>query len=58
MTEPEFLITDFAKFERPAQLHIAYQVLHKYIDLKGSPPKPYCKVTFIYLSALKLDCCF
>lgn len=26
MNEPEFLFTDFAKFERPPQLHIAFQV--------------------------------
>jgi ubiquitin-activating enzyme E1 len=43
LAEPEFMITDFAKFDRPAQLHIAYQALHKFVDLKGSPPKPYCK---------------
>ncbi len=26
LDEPEFLVSDFAKFERPAQLHIGFQV--------------------------------
>lgn len=24
--DPEFLVTDFAKFDRPAQLHLGFQV--------------------------------
>ena len=36
IAEPEFVFTDFAKFERPGQLHIAFQALHAL----GSIPKP------------------
>lgn len=37
--EPEFVITDFAKFERPSQIHLAYITLHKYIEQYGGTPK-------------------
>jgi ubiquitin-activating enzyme E1 len=40
--EPEFLMTDFAKFDRPAQLHTAFQALHQFVEQNGSLPKPYC----------------
>lgn len=39
--EPEFVMTDFAKFERPPQIHRAFATLHKYIEEKGEPPKPW-----------------
>ncbi|KAK7794144.1 hypothetical protein R5R35_012527 [Gryllus longicercus] len=39
--EPEFVMTDFAKFDRPPQLHRAYATLHKYIEQKGELPKPW-----------------
>ena len=29
LNEPEFVLTDFAKFDRPAVFHIAFQALHK-----------------------------
>lgn len=37
---PEFLISDFAKFDYPSQLHIAFQTLHKFVNNKGRLPKP------------------
>uniref|UniRef100_A0A646QDP3 E1 ubiquitin-activating enzyme n=1 Tax=Hemiscolopendra marginata TaxID=943146 RepID=A0A646QDP3_9MYRI len=40
LESPEFLVTDFAKFERPGQLHVAYQALHEYSKQKGSLPRP------------------
>jgi len=43
MNEPELLITDFAKMDRPAQLHIAFQALHHYFANHCALPKPYCK---------------
>lgn len=43
LKEPEFLMTDFAKFDRPAQLHVAFYTLQRYIKANGAPPKPYCK---------------
>ncbi|XP_019850641.1 PREDICTED: ubiquitin-like modifier-activating enzyme 1 isoform X3 [Amphimedon queenslandica] len=41
LNEPEFLISDFAKFERPAQLHIGFQALHSYKSKCGCLPRPY-----------------
>lgn len=43
MKEPNYVITDFAKFEHPAQLHIAFETLHRYIELNGNSPKPWCR---------------
>eukprot|EP00039_Didymoeca_costata_P018615 m.334213 g.334213 ORF g.334213 m.334213 type:complete len:1006 (+) comp17313_c0_seq1:41-3058(+) len=40
MTSPYGGITDFAKMERPAQLHVAYQALHQYSAANGSFPQP------------------
>ena len=28
LVDPEHVFTDFAKFERPGQLHLAFQALH------------------------------
>lgn len=41
MKEPEFVMTDFGKFDRPGILHIAFQTLHAYIKKHGSQPKPW-----------------
>ncbi|KAJ9576640.1 hypothetical protein L9F63_025464 [Diploptera punctata] len=41
LNEPEFVLTDFSKFERPPQIHLAYRALHKYIEQKGELPKPW-----------------
>ncbi|XP_006004027.1 ubiquitin-like modifier-activating enzyme 1 [Latimeria chalumnae] len=41
LAEPEFLITDFAKFEHPAQLHIAFQALHDFQKKHKRLPKPW-----------------
>lgn len=38
---PEFLITDFAKFDHPQQLHIAFSALHKFVEKHGRSPKPW-----------------
>ena len=38
--EPEFIISDFAKFDRPQQLHIAFQALHKFRGTKNRLPQP------------------
>lgn len=38
---PEFLITDFAKFDHPQQLHISFTALHKFIEKHGRTPKPW-----------------
>nr|BEH82872.1 ubiquitin-activating enzyme [Halocynthia roretzi] len=40
MIEPEFVMTDFAKFEAPGQLHVAFHALHKYVAKHNLLPKP------------------
>lgn len=37
--QPDFVFTDFAKFERPPQLHVAFTTLHKYTEARGKVPK-------------------
>ncbi|PWY72201.1 ubiquitin-activating enzyme E1 [Aspergillus sclerotioniger CBS 115572] len=40
--KPEFIISDFAKFDRPAQLHIGVQALHKFAEAHGGDlPRPH-----------------
>ena len=41
LKKPEFVITDFAKFDHPEQIHIAFQALHRYQEEKGKLPKPW-----------------
>ncbi|XP_065573384.1 ubiquitin-like modifier-activating enzyme 1 isoform X1 [Artemia franciscana] len=43
LNEPLFLESDFSKFDRPPQLHLAYRTLHEYIKKEGCLPKPWCK---------------
>ncbi|KAI4602352.1 hypothetical protein KJ359_009593 [Pestalotiopsis sp. 9143b] len=38
--DPEFLMSDFAKFDRPQQLHIGFQALHAFSQTKGRLPRP------------------
>lgn len=40
---PEFLISDFAKFDRPHQLHLAYQALDEYQKRHNGLPKSWDK---------------
>ncbi|KAF7506207.1 E1 ubiquitin-activating protein [Endocarpon pusillum] len=41
LKEPELMISDFAKFDRPQQLHVGIQALHNFHDTKGSWPRPH-----------------
>ena len=41
--DPEFIISDFAKFDRPSQLHVAFQALDKFRVGEGQMPRPYNK---------------
>jgi ubiquitin-activating enzyme E1 len=43
LAEPEFLQTDFAKMDRPPQLHVAFQALHKFVAAHDRLPQPYGK---------------
>ncbi|KAF9980991.1 SPS-sensor component ptr3 [Mortierella antarctica] len=40
LQKPEFLITDFGKFDRPAQLHVGFQALHAFNAKHGRQPRP------------------
>lgn len=40
LVEPEFLISDFAKFERPMQLHLGFQALDAFRAAHGELPAP------------------
>ena len=40
LKKPELLISDFAKFDRPAQLHVGFQALHEFANHhKGELPR-------------------
>ncbi|KAJ1967860.1 E1 ubiquitin-activating protein [Dispira parvispora] len=42
LREPEFLISDFAKFDRPSQLHLAFQALSLFRQAhEGALPRPH-----------------
>lgn len=42
LKSPEFLISDYAKFDRPQQLHIGIQALHKFSQVhNGQLPRPH-----------------
>ncbi|ANB14591.1 E1 ubiquitin-activating protein UBA1 [Sugiyamaella lignohabitans] len=44
LAKPEYLVTDFAKFDRPAQLHIGFLALHGFANQHGGElPRPYNK---------------
>ncbi|KAJ2724071.1 E1 ubiquitin-activating protein [Coemansia sp. Benny D115] len=41
LENPEYLISDYAKFDRPAQLHIGFQALHAFSSAHGGKqPRP------------------
>ncbi|VVC39184.1 Ubiquitin-activating enzyme, catalytic cysteine domain,THIF-type NAD/FAD binding fold,Ubiquitin-activating [Cinara cedri] len=41
LDEPEYLISDFGKFDRPTQLHLAFTALHKFVSANGRLPTPW-----------------
>ncbi|KAG8325121.1 E1 ubiquitin-activating protein [Homalodisca vitripennis] len=43
LKEPEFLITDFAKFDSAPQLHLAFKTLHQFEQTHSRKPKPWNK---------------
>ncbi len=67
-------MSDFAKFERPALLHLAYQALDAFVKESGQLPRPYNKEDGLKLVELakkinseatnkvchvsKISCCF
>jgi len=38
--EPEFVMSDFAKFDRPQQLHVGFEALHAFAQAQGRLPRP------------------
>ncbi|ORY81377.1 hypothetical protein BCR37DRAFT_380184 [Protomyces lactucae-debilis] len=41
LAAPDYLISDFAKFDRPAQLHVGFQALHEFAEQhNGLLPRP------------------
>lgn len=52
VVEPEFLMTDFAKFDRPSQLHLAFQALHQFVAKHGAVPQPYSQDDVLNFLAL------
>uniref|UniRef100_A0A3B5LHJ1 E1 ubiquitin-activating enzyme n=1 Tax=Xiphophorus couchianus TaxID=32473 RepID=A0A3B5LHJ1_9TELE len=41
MAEPEFIWTDFAKFDRPGQLHLGFQAIHAFKQKHSRLPTPW-----------------
>jgi ubiquitin-activating enzyme E1 len=41
LTEPDFLMSDFAKFEAPPALHVGFQALDKFLEKAGHYPRPH-----------------
>ncbi|KAG8177352.1 hypothetical protein JTE90_028350 [Oedothorax gibbosus] len=41
IAEPEFIMSDFAKMDRPPQLHLAFQALHTFKQNHQRLPKPW-----------------
>lgn len=41
LVNPEFLISDFGKFDRPSQLHLAFIAFHKFVSINGRLPTPW-----------------
>jgi len=41
LIDPEFLISDFGKFDRPSQLHLAFIAFHKFVSINGRLPIPW-----------------
>ncbi|CAJ2514264.1 Uu.00g023830.m01.CDS01 [Anthostomella pinea] len=40
MREPEFVMSDFAKFDRPQLLHVGFEALHAFVQAQGRLPRP------------------
>lgn len=41
LLDPEFLISDYAKFDRPQQLHFGFQAVHAFTQKNGHLPRPH-----------------
>ncbi|ELW72276.1 Ubiquitin-like modifier-activating enzyme 1 [Tupaia chinensis] len=52
LAEPDFVITDFAKYARPAHLHIGFQALHQFCIQYHRVPRPHNEEDATKLMAL------
>ncbi|XP_074248483.1 ubiquitin-like modifier-activating enzyme 1 [Saimiri boliviensis] len=43
LAEPDFVVTDYAKYSRPAHLHVGFQALHQFCSQHSRPPRPHNK---------------
>ncbi|XP_075993676.1 ubiquitin-like modifier-activating enzyme 1 [Genypterus blacodes] len=43
MAEPDFMMTDFTKFDRPAQLHVGFHAIHNFQKKHNRLPTPWSK---------------
>lgn len=43
LTQPEYLISDFGKFDHPEQLHLAFQALHEFVKQHARLPTSWGK---------------
>ena len=50
LKEPEFLISDYAKFDRPQQLHVGFQTLHAFAEQHGRLPRPHNEEDYLVVS--------
>ena len=49
LKNPEVVISDFAKFDRPGQLHLAFQAYHDYTKKHGGKsPAPWKQASYVY----------
>ena len=39
---PEFIMSDWSKFDHPQNIHIAFTAMSRYIKAKGKNPRPWC----------------
>ena len=46
------MLTDFAKFDRPGQLHIGFQAIHAFQKKHSRLPKPWNQVSLRTLSSM------
>ncbi|KAH3678451.1 hypothetical protein WICMUC_001468 [Wickerhamomyces mucosus] len=46
LINPEFFYSDFAKFDRPAQLHLGFQALHQFQTKNSYLPRPFNQEDF------------
>lgn len=55
LKEPEFLISDYAKFDRPQQLHVGFQALHDFAQTHGYYPRPHNEKDAVVLVGVAKD---